>query len=512
MQNPNRTHQLYQLRIELEGTSPNIWRRLLVPCHLTLDQLHHVIQLVMGWQNAHLHVFKSIDACCFTEPAALQEGFENWFDETDVVLSDLLHSKAKTLTYEYDFGDTWIHRITLEKVLPLIGADDTDAMCLAGENACPPEDCGGIPGYHQLLETLKNPYSPEYEETLNWLGIDAFNPSAFDSEACNTRLQMMQRYSPLLIHDEIYYHFIDVQDELDQLLTSVSKHDPWQIQAIIDQFLIDSLEQEMASTGELPMSPEQLHQLLYTPFEANDVLQFNPQAASFDNAPILAIFKVLAEAAQHKGVKLTQRGNLPLKVTRQMMHAIPPELSYGQFVWERSIRSEEDVYPVHFTRILATLAGLCRIQKGTLLLTAKGRKVLEKNQWDLCFHDLIKATFMQFNWAYIDHYPELQMIRSVTWMMLFMLGKDNLEIPSSVSAEAIVALFPMLVHEVPPQEITLLTAEQLVIRAMSHRWLSILGLTGLITYQPQQQEQHAVEEYDIKLSRLGQQYLCWLVD
>ncbi len=511
MSSRKNSRQLYQVRIELEESSPTVWRRLLVPSHITLDQLHHVIQVVMGWQNMHYHVFKTIDACCFTEPEALEEGFDNWFDETDVVLSDLLHNKANKLTYEYDFGDSWSHLITLEKVLPLIGQHEADILCLAGESACPPEDCGGIPGYENLIQILEDPSDTEYEETLSWLGVESFDPAHFDTERCNNRLQMMLKYSPLLIHDEIYDNFLEVKDELDQLLSTLSKKDQWQAQAIIDQFLMDSLEEDMASSGELPMTPDELHQLLYSPFDAEEVIQFNPQAANVENAPILAIFKVMAEAAQHKGIKLTQSGNLPLKVTRLMVNAIPTDLTYGKFVWEHNIRTEEDVYPVHFTRVLAILAGFCRIQKGTLLLTAKGRKVLEKEQWGQCFHELMQAVFTQFNWAYIDRHPELHMTRSVSWMMLYLLGKDHLEIPSKVAAEAVLNIFPMLVNEVPESELAYTSAEEMVINALSNRWLSLLGLTGLIEYTELKTNDLYRDTYVIKMSVLGHQYLRWKI-
>lgn len=506
------SRQLYQLLIELEASSPSIWRRILVPSNISLGQLHLILQVAMGWQNVHYHVFQTKDKCCFTDPEALEEGFDSWFDESDVAVSDVLHSKAKDLSYEYDLGESWNHRITLEKTLPLIGNHEVDILCLAGENACPPEDSGGMSGYEHLIEVLQNPADPQHEEILEWLDVETFDPTYFDLSQCNTRLKMMLQYSPLLVHNEIFENFVNHKETLDQLLSSVSKKDPWQVQAVIDQFLMDTLEDEIAASGELPMTPDQLHQLLYTPFDAPDVLRFSPKAATLQNAPILAIFKILAEAAQHKGIKLTQRDNLPLKVTRQIMHAIPAQLSYGDDAWNSNIRSEEDVYPVHITRILAILSGLCRIQKGTLLLTAKGRKILEKEQWDVGFHELMKAAFIQFNWAYIDGYPELSMIRSTSWMMLFLISQSNLEMPSDVAAEAVLTIFPMLVDDVPSEELSYSTAEETLISAMSHRWLTLLGLTGLIEYNEIHNPSSISTEYSLKLTELGKGYLCWMVD
>lgn len=511
MKKTNLSRQLYQLHIKLDDTSPCIWRRLLVPSNISLNQLHLIIQVTMGWQNCHYHVFRTQDTCCFSEPEVLEDGFDNWFDETSVILSEVLHHKTKHMSYEYDFGDSWIHRITLEKTLPLIGNLDADMLCLAGEYACPPEDCGGIPGYQHLLSVLQNPLDPEHTEILEWLGVETFDPVYFNLENQNTRLHLMLDYSPLLIHDEIFEQFLNSKNDLDDLLSSVANKLQWQRQGIIDQFLMDSLEEEIGSSGELPMTPDQLHQLLYHPFEAADVITFNPNAATVNNAPVLAIFKVLAEAAQHKGIKLTQRGNLPLNVTRQMMCAIPPSLRYGNFIWDANIRSEEDVYPVHITRILATLSGLCRIQKGTLLLTTKGRKILEKDQWDSCFHALMQKALTEFNWAYLDNYPELSMIRSTSWMMLYLLYQPNLEMPVDIAAEAVLTIFPMLLDEIPAHELSYTTAEETVINTMSHRWLTLLGLLGLIEYNEIQNPKSIANKYSIKLSALGKGYLCWQI-
>ncbi|WP_151670368.1 plasmid pRiA4b ORF-3 family protein [Nitrincola schmidtii] len=505
------SRQLYQIHIELEESSPSVWRKLLVPSNLSLDQLHLIIQVTMGWQNCHYHVFQTQEKCCFSDPEALEDGMDSWFDETDVPLSDVLHGKSKYLSYDYDLGDAWSHRITLEKMLPLIGQQSADILCLNGENACPPEDVGGIEGYKNLITVLEDRSHPDFEEMRDWIGFDHFDPSYFNLAATNTRLQMMLTYSPLLIHDEIYDNFHSNQSEVDALISTISKKDNVQQQAIIDQFLMDMLEDDLSASGELPISPDQLHQLLYHPFDAPEVITFDPSAATLKNSPMLAIFRVLAEAAQQKGIKLTSRENLPLKVTRQMIFAIPSCLSYGQSDWNKNIRSEEDVYPVHITRILATISGLCRVQKGTLLLTAKGRKILESEQWELAFHELVKALFTEFNWAYVDSFPELGMIRATSWMTLFLLRDNDLEIPSDIAAESLLTIFPALIDDIPEEELLYTSAEMVLIHTMSHRWLTLLGLCGLIDYSKIHNPQSSKSEYSIRLSQLGKGYLGWKI-
>jgi hypothetical protein len=106
-------------------------------------------------------------------------------DESKVKLKDVFQRLKARLVYEYDFGDGWLHDVVLERVT------DSDPKgkypwVLAGKGACPPEDCGGIPGYYELLETLRNPRHPNREETLEWLG-EPFDPREFDPNERNAR-------------------------------------------------------------------------------------------------------------------------------------------------------------------------------------------------------------------------------------------------------------------------------------------------------------------------------------
>ncbi len=170
----------YQLKVTLEGARPPIWRRILVPGDLNLSQLHKVIQLCMGWTDSHLHQFL-IDRTMYSLP-----------DEDDLLLPKKPKNEAKfTLQaldaktrggfqYIYDFGDDWLHRITVEKVHEP-GQGKPFPVLVAGRRACPPEDIGGIHGYHHLLEILADPDSAEYREHRDWLGED-FDPDRFGKE------------------------------------------------------------------------------------------------------------------------------------------------------------------------------------------------------------------------------------------------------------------------------------------------------------------------------------------
>ncbi len=176
---------IYQLKITLQGAKPPIWRRVLVPDSIRLDEFHELIQIVMGWENCHLHQFY----CNGTLYGIPNDEFDDFEleDETHYKLSQLLTAEKNSLNYEYDMGDGWEHKIVLEKILPFDSKADLP-QCIKGKRACPPEDCGGIWGYESLLEILGNKKHPEHEDMLEWLGGD-FDPDYFDLDEINKQLR-----------------------------------------------------------------------------------------------------------------------------------------------------------------------------------------------------------------------------------------------------------------------------------------------------------------------------------
>jgi hypothetical protein len=138
-----RRNSIFQLRISLDGIAPPIWRRVLVPASSTLRRLHRVIQESMGRTSSHLHMFE-IDGRQFGRPDP--QGGLYLEDDSRRRLHELVVAPGDMLAYEYDFGDSWRHSVLLEAVPPVEAAGNV-ARCIAGARACPPEDCGGIPGY-----------------------------------------------------------------------------------------------------------------------------------------------------------------------------------------------------------------------------------------------------------------------------------------------------------------------------------------------------------------------------
>jgi hypothetical protein len=179
--------EIYQLKVTLLDTRPPIWRRLLVPAGLTLDVLHDVLQLAMGWTDSHMHDFR-VGQKRFGKPDP-EVPVDN--ERTAYLFRVLSKAGAKAM-YTYDFGDGWEHAIVVEKVLP----PDPGAaypMCVAGKLNCPPEDCGGIPGYYDLLAAISDPANEEHEEMMDWLGGE-YDPEAFSVDEVNQRLAPLQRW------------------------------------------------------------------------------------------------------------------------------------------------------------------------------------------------------------------------------------------------------------------------------------------------------------------------------
>jgi hypothetical protein len=176
---------IFQLKVTLENIRPPIWRRLLVPSNTTLDRVHAVLQEAMGWTNSHLHQFTLQDRR-IGDPRADQDGGPQLEDERKVRLDHLLREWQR-LVYEYDFGDGWTHELLVEKVLE---PDERIQypLCVAGARACPPEDVGGVGGYENFLEALREHEHEQHDQVLTWVG-GVFDPEGFDLNTVNRNLR-----------------------------------------------------------------------------------------------------------------------------------------------------------------------------------------------------------------------------------------------------------------------------------------------------------------------------------
>ena len=179
----------YEIRVTLMHIRPEIWRLIRVPSDIRMDRLHDVLQVAFGWTDSHLHQFHVIDAKGGTKayvgrPNPDFAGSTPTQDETKRLLTNFLAKPGDRLGYEYDFGDGWIHEVKLEAV-HVQSARLTTPLCLDGAQACPPEDCGGPPGFARVLDAFANPKRAD-KELAEWVGD--YDPAAFDLTAVNRML------------------------------------------------------------------------------------------------------------------------------------------------------------------------------------------------------------------------------------------------------------------------------------------------------------------------------------
>ena len=179
---------ILQLKITLRDIEPKIWRKFLVSDSLTFNELHEIIQKIMGWENYHLYEFKFKNIRIIPPDEGYLE--ENELDPEKIIVYEHLNKEKQKGEYIYDFGDTWEHEIIIEKIVPEKIKDvDNHPKCIDGERACPPEDCGGTGGYEKILEVLKtgkDQWGENVQELKEWLG--EWNPEEFDIDKINKKL------------------------------------------------------------------------------------------------------------------------------------------------------------------------------------------------------------------------------------------------------------------------------------------------------------------------------------
>ena len=169
-------NEIATVRIELRHADPLIWRQVEVPTSITLKVLHDIIQAVMGWFDYHLWQF-TIGKQRYGPPRDDGWGTERGIDASKVRLRDVLKPRKTLMDYIYDFGDCWEHRLTVMDVRA--GEPGVSyPRYIGGERNGPLEDCGGIPGFCELLEALADPNHPNHADAKEW--SDDYDPDTFD--------------------------------------------------------------------------------------------------------------------------------------------------------------------------------------------------------------------------------------------------------------------------------------------------------------------------------------------
>lgn len=197
---------VHQFEIALQGIKPKVWRRIQVPSVYSFWELHCAITDVLGWLDYHLHMF-TIKFPELGETDIIGIPDHDRFEDDPIILpgweldiAEYFSDQNATCDYEYDFGDSWLHSVTLEKILPR-EEGVCYPRCIAGERACPPEDAGGPPGYASFLKSIKYLNAAEHDDFLAWVG-GWFDPEWFDLnlirfENPSTRWRVAFQHAPL---------------------------------------------------------------------------------------------------------------------------------------------------------------------------------------------------------------------------------------------------------------------------------------------------------------------------
>lgn len=178
----------FTLRLAVAGTAPAIWRRLIVRESMWLSGLHDAIQVTLDWFDYQTHAFQ-FDDLFFGNPVKREELLVE--DDRDVTLTELGLDQRERFRYSYQFGEGWLVEVAIERV----GEVEKGVhypVCLAGELAGPPEDCGGVEAFHDMVKSLGEPESDLGREWREWVGAD-YDPAVCDLERINKALRKLRR-------------------------------------------------------------------------------------------------------------------------------------------------------------------------------------------------------------------------------------------------------------------------------------------------------------------------------
>jgi hypothetical protein len=343
--------QTYQIKVTLHGTNPPIWRRILVPGNTTLLKLHDILQIVMGWEDYHLHMY-TIKGSIYGNPADDEDGDLGTIDEARVKLSQMILREGQRFSYEYDFGDSWDHTLWVEKILSH-QEGVRYLLCLKGKRACPPEDVGGVWGYQDFLEAIRDPNHEEHDEYLTWVGGE-FDPEAFDLQKVNTQLHHMGHGRST----EALHSWSKNANELWGI--EINLNSPW---------------------------PETL---------ADDQQAFAEGLAL--RRDVIALLVYLRD---HRVTGTPSTGNLPLKAVNEICAQFvdPPQLEHDFNGYVYRAHSESDVWPLYFRHVLASVGGLVTGGLGQRWkLTSLGERFLAApSPWQVWL--LLLIWWTRVNWA-----------------------------------------------------------------------------------------------------------------
>jgi len=372
--------KILQLRITIIDSKPEIYRVILLEDSLTFYQFHLVIQMAMGWKNAHLYEF-------YFKNQRIAEYYDfepnNSIDPEDIIISDIFTELGEKILYCYDFGDNWQHEIKIERNSFGI-VNHQLPICIDGEGSCPPEDCGGIYSYYQMLDVLKDPTDSEYQDTLDWVGED-FDPNYFNKDRIN---QIIKGNSDVFK--------IQKRVSAPEDLLNLDYREGYSMDEIYD--IVSSTFVE-----EFPIVIKKLDE------------------SYLQQIPILKQIQYLMEIIQkNEEIKLTVKGNLPRKLIKELLkQKLFIETHYQTS--RMAVINENDSMIIHLNHILLKLAKLAKKRNNKLSLTKLGQKTLKDE--NLLLKQILLTFCLELNWGYFDGFDDDQIGRFGFGFSLILIDK-----------------------------------------------------------------------------------------
>ena len=192
----------YHIRIKLNDAPVKIWRELVVPSNITLELLAFVLIDAMGWAHEHLYQFRGKNDVFYMNSHEIKEHKNSFFGFLSRVryvnteatsLNMVLQPKGGRIKFEYDMGDSWTHDVWVKGTRDYAKNEEPVIRLLKAEGTCPPEDCGGVWGYAELLElNNKKRKTAEDKERLEWYDISKdYNPEDCDLESLQNDIEAL---------------------------------------------------------------------------------------------------------------------------------------------------------------------------------------------------------------------------------------------------------------------------------------------------------------------------------
>lgn len=373
--------RFYRLNIQLLDTDIVISRCIEVPATLSLNQLHPVIQAVMGWQNTHLYLFEHGQQI-WTHPSDQERFLDDDNDveqqlDTEAVLCQVLQCLGDSLRYVYDFGDDWQHEVTLVAIEQRELDLQQVVTLLSANGACPPEDVGGVSGYVQMVAAFTQQAGKAFADYQGWLGCDHWD--ATDAKAAELALRVQH----------LNQHLAEMQRA--RWLT-------WTLNPTAD-----------------------VHQM-----------------------PIMQLLAPMLTVLYAGPLKLTATGNLPLRLV-DAMFAIEQQLPSWQRLRfkKRKMSSEQDSALICFSRHLAQKAGLVKVTANKLQLTKTGEKLLLSQNQLKMYQKLLQAALDKFSWVELDGYQDFHFLQLGFMPILdYLQQQEKSAIGSELLFDKLQAWFP----------------------------------------------------------------------